>query len=117
MMVMGAVNAFSTLWSVAGFVACLFAICYTGMWLALVLKKPTQAFGLTLLGVFVLPVIVPCFGDIAVYLFFIFFPKHKLETDLRRLITGDASPQFGTFPAPRPRQPPPVPIQPPALKT
>ncbi len=59
------------------------AIFYFGMWLALTLKKPNQAAGLTLLFVVLLPSFVFCLPGIATDLFFILWAKYKLETELR----------------------------------
>jgi hypothetical protein len=101
-LIMTAMTFWGTGWQIVRFVGCLFATVYTGMWLALVLKKPGQAFGLTLLLLLLLPgVACGCGVDLGIYLLFIFLPKSKLDAGLRRLLTGDV-PRPASLPLPPP---------------
>jgi len=68
-------------WCVATFVA----IGYTGLWLALKLRRPQFASGLTLLCVVLLPFVL-CWLGFGVTLLFIFLPMSLLQSNLRGMI-------------------------------
>jgi len=61
------------------------AIGYTGMWLALKLKRPQFASGLTLLCVLILPMML-CWLGFGITLVFIFLPMSLLQSNLRGMI-------------------------------
>jgi hypothetical protein len=69
------------LWFLATFIA----IGYTGPWLALKLRRPQFASGLTLLCVVVLPTLF-CWLGFGVTLVFIFLPMSLLQSNLRGMI-------------------------------
>jgi hypothetical protein len=74
------------LWLAIGLIADFFAVAWTGMWLALTLKKPNLAPALTILLVLILPSIGFCGMDLGVDLVFILWAATKLQGDLRRTV-------------------------------
>jgi ABC-type transport system involved in multi-copper enzyme maturation permease subunit len=76
-------------WGLADFVA----IGWTGMWLALKLKRPQFASGLTLLCVILLPYMI-CYFGFGVTLVFIILPMSLITTNLRGMILQHYAPMF-----------------------
>jgi ABC-type transport system involved in multi-copper enzyme maturation permease subunit len=78
---------FMMLWSVVksvpNSVADFFALGWFGMWLALTLRKPTMATGLTILYVLILPTIAFCVATLAIDTVFIVIGRVKLSEDFR----------------------------------
>lgn len=65
----------------------LLAVCWLGMGLAISIKKPQLATGLTILYVLILPAVLSfCFFDIIPDIFFIAWGMAKTKTDLRRRV-------------------------------
>ena len=71
------------------FVTSLIAITLVGMRLALSLKKPGQAAGLTILLVVLAPAFVLCVPNVVAHICFIFWAKAKLDQDLRRTVAQE----------------------------
>jgi hypothetical protein len=61
----------------------LLAVTFVGLRLALTLKKPGQAAGLTLLWVVVAPAFLVCLPNLLIHLAFILWARYKLEEDMR----------------------------------
>lgn len=78
---------FALVWSLADFLA----IGWTGMWLALKLKRPQFASGITLLCVVLLPMML-CWLGIGLSLVFIFLPMSLLQSNLRGMILQNQAP-------------------------
>jgi hypothetical protein len=97
------------LWLAIGLITDFFAVAWTGMWLALTLKKPNLAPALTILLVLVLPSIGFCGMDLGVDLVFILWAATKLQGDLRRTVARQYQYSAPLVPAnvsPVPKAPP-----------
>jgi ABC-type transport system involved in multi-copper enzyme maturation permease subunit len=68
---------------IANSIADFFAVGWFGMWLALSLKKPATATGLTILYVLVLPALAFCVPTLAIDVVFIVVGYSKLQQDFR----------------------------------
>ena len=73
------------------FLATFVAIGYTGMWLALKLRRPQFASGLTLLFVVLLPMML-CWMGFGLTLVCIFLPMSLLQSNLRGMILQQYAP-------------------------
>jgi hypothetical protein len=103
---------FSVLYRITVFITDYFALGWTGMWLALSLKKPNLAAPLTILYVLVLPRFAFCVPDLMIDVFFIIWARKKLQKDLRAAAIPHYRPSFTIPQIPRPPQPP---VAPPPL--
>lgn len=74
-------------------VSVFFALGWTGVWLALKLKRPEYASGLTLLFVVLLPYLF-CYLGFGAVLVLIFLPMAQLQSNLRDIILKHHSPMY-----------------------
>jgi hypothetical protein len=76
------------LYQLAASAAAFVTIGLVGTWLALSVKKPNQAAGLTILLVVLAPVFAFCVPNLVIYMALIFWAKGKLEGGLRERIAA-----------------------------
>jgi hypothetical protein len=74
------------LWFTLGFVADVCALVCVGIWLALSMKKPTNAAAMTIFAVLIIPSVGFCFLDILVDAFLIIWSATNLRSDMRWIL-------------------------------
>ena len=74
------------LWFMVGFVADVCALACVGIWLALSMKKPSNAAMMTIFSVLIIPSIGFCFLDVVVDVFLIIWSVTNLRSDMRWIL-------------------------------